>query len=146
MKTAAQPIATELSDKTHVKAADTSPLRTNLPTTAAEQAGIIEAARKQGARAERTRQQEIIMSPAGLKRPTLAHVIAFTTDFDSNAAIDILKSAPTECVLRSSRLDGNVPTPRVGLDTPDAPQGGGTVDWDLIVEKINAETKKSRGE
>jgi hypothetical protein len=73
---------------------------------------------KRGGADERARIQLIVSSPEAKGRETLAQSLAFDTDLTPEQAIKALKASPVEM---KSRLDGNVPNPRVEVTEGDKP-------------------------
>jgi hypothetical protein len=82
-----------------------------------EKAGVIKAGvdadkiKADAAVATNARIKSIITAPAAKGRETLAHSIAFDTELSHEQAVSMLKAAPE--AQKTSRLDGNVPAPRV---------------------------------
>jgi hypothetical protein len=75
------------------------------------------AGRADGAKTATARIKSIISAPEAKGRESLAHSIAFDTELNQEQAIAMLKAAPE--AQKVSRLDGNVPAPKV-----DANEGG----------------------
>jgi hypothetical protein len=90
-----------------------------------EKAGVIKAGvdadkiKLDAGAAANARAKAIITAPEAKGRDALAHSIAFDTDLAQDKAIAMLKAAPEAA--KVSRLDGNVPAPKVdATDSGDA--------------------------
>jgi signal peptide peptidase SppA len=116
--------------------------------TAADNAGITQAdsnaAIAAAAAAAQTRIKTILNAKDAAGRGKLASHLALDTDMSAEAAIAILANSAKEPEQRGgSRLDGNVPSPRVDSSEgkPDAEVIAGR--WDGIVAQINKETART---
>lgn len=98
----------------------------------------LEAGRKEGATAERTRLKAILGSEEANGREAFAQVYAFETDMTAEAAVASLKDKPKSEALKASRLDGRVPQPNVPAAdaTKDDPVAA-SARWDGIVADLN---------
>lgn len=67
--------------------------------------------RADGAKTATARIKSIITAPEAKGRESLAHSIAFDTELNQDQAVAMLKAAPE--AQKVSRLDGNVPAPKV---------------------------------
>lgn len=76
---------------------------------------------KKGTAAERSRIQAIVGAPEAKGREALAQSLAFDTDLAPEAAIKVMKAAPIE---KASRLEGNVPNPKVQTGDPGSDADG----------------------
>lgn len=77
------------------------------------------AGRVEGAKAERTRIKTIVGSEEAKGREALAAHLAFSTDTEAGAAVELLKvAAKAEPAKTTSRLDALVTDPKVGADAP----------------------------
>jgi hypothetical protein len=91
-----------------------------------EKAGVIKAGvdadkiKAEAAVTTNTRIKAIITAPEAKGRESLAHSIAFDTELSHEQAVSMLKAAPE--AQKVSRLDGNVPAPKV--DSADPASGG----------------------
>lgn len=75
--------------------------------------------RAEGAKAERTRIKTIVGSEEAKGREALAAHLAFSTDTEAGAAVELLKvAAKAEPAKTTSRLDALVTDPKVGADAP----------------------------
>lgn len=94
-----------------------------------EKAGVIKAGNDAGkikleaVTAERGRAKAILGHADAKGREDLAHHLAFETDMSADAATAMLGKAPKAAEVKTSRLDGNVPDPKVET-TAEAPQPG----------------------
>lgn len=70
-----------------------------------------------GRAAERVRARTILSAPEANGRETLAAHLAFATDMDAAAAVDLLKASPV-VQSQSGRLDALVPDPQLGTGVP----------------------------
>lgn len=97
-----------------------------------------------GANAERTRVAAILGSEEAKGREAFAQVYAFETEMSAEAAITALKGKPkAEAPKQPSRLDGNVPQPKLGPGEGPAPDAaavnlGGAVDRMLAKSGLKA--------
>ncbi len=80
----------------------------NTAALAAERASTKAEGVKEGTAAERARIKAIVTSDQAKGRETLAQSLAFNTDLSAEQAVAVLGDAP-----KQSRLDGNVPNPKV---------------------------------
>lgn len=77
------------------------------------------AGRVEGAKAERTRIKTIVGSEEAKGREALAAHLAFSTDTEAGAAVELLKvAARAEPAKTTNRLDALVTDPKVGADAP----------------------------
>lgn len=75
--------------------------------------------RTEGAKAERARIKTIVGSDEAKGREALAAHLAFSTDTEAGAAVELLKvAAKVEPEKTTSRLDALVTDPKVGADAP----------------------------
>ena len=91
--------------------------------TAGHAAGHAEglaAGRVEGAQVERTRISGILTHAEAAGRTSLAQHLAFNSDMSVEAAGSILAAGAKTDSKPGSRLDGNVPAPRVDADAPGA--------------------------
>ncbi|CUT12530.1 hypothetical protein BF49_3610 [Bradyrhizobium sp.] len=94
-----------------------------------EKAGVIKAGNDAGkisaaaVTQERTRAKSILGHADAKGREDLAHHLAFETDMNAEAATAMLAKAPKAAEAKTSRLDGNVPDPKVETST-EAPKPG----------------------
>lgn len=74
---------------------------------------------------ERGRAKSILGHADAKGREDLAHHLAFETDMSSDAAVAMLAKAPKAAEGKTSRLEGNVPNPKVDPGTEATKPGDG---------------------
>ncbi|MBR0752933.1 hypothetical protein JQ604_12125 [Bradyrhizobium jicamae] len=89
----------------------------------ADAAAAVQTIRSEAIKSARTRLKAILTHAEAAGRDELAHHLAFDTDLPADTAIATLRMSAKTVTPRRSRLDGNVPDPKIEFVGED-PRGG----------------------